>query len=92
MTMYCFTNIIILQVGGLNVQNQIFAEATNMSTYPFDVVPYDGILGLGYSKTSVNERISVFDSMIEQGLLSSHIFSFHLNRYIFSIYEQRISL
>ncbi|EFN67430.1 Lysosomal aspartic protease [Camponotus floridanus] len=71
----------IIEVAGLDVQNQIFTEATNMSKYPFNTAPYDGILGLGYSIASVtDEKITVFDNMIEQGLLSSHIFSFHLNR------------
>ncbi|XP_025269060.1 lysosomal aspartic protease-like [Camponotus floridanus] len=76
-----FLSIDTVNVAGLDVQNQIFTEATNMSKYPFNTAPYDGILGLGYSIASVtDEKITVFDNMIEQGLLSSHIFSFHLNR------------
>ncbi|EFN65290.1 Lysosomal aspartic protease [Camponotus floridanus] len=71
----------IVNVAGFNVQNQTFAELTNMSNEElFLPAPFDGILGLAYSYISDNNIIPVFDNMVNQNLVSSHIFSFYLNR------------
>ncbi|XP_011266425.2 lysosomal aspartic protease [Camponotus floridanus] len=75
-----FLSTDIVKIANLSVQNQMFAEATNVSVYPIDLHIYDGILGLGYSNTSVNGRIFIFNNIIEQGLVSSPVFSFYLNR------------
>ncbi|XP_025269256.1 cathepsin D-like [Camponotus floridanus] len=56
-------------------------EVTNMlRIYPNFSRPYDGILGLSYSNISASRIMSVFDNIIEQDLVSPHIFSFYLNR------------
>ncbi|XP_025270258.1 lysosomal aspartic protease-like isoform X2 [Camponotus floridanus] len=70
-----------VNVAGLNVQNQTFAEVTNVSKVKaFAAAEYDGFLGLSYSNMSVNGVTNIFDNMIKQGLVSSPIFSFYLNR------------
>ncbi|EFN69701.1 Lysosomal aspartic protease, partial [Camponotus floridanus] len=82
----------IVNVAGLNIQNQTFVEVSNYNQLPTvneRIIRYipviDGILGLGYSDISVDRVTPVFDNMIAQGLVSSPIFSFYLNRYISSL-------
>ncbi|XP_025263127.1 lysosomal aspartic protease-like isoform X2 [Camponotus floridanus] len=77
----------IVNVAGLNIQNQTFVEVSNYNQLPTvneRIIRYipviDGILGLGYSDISVDRVTPVFDNMIAQGLVSSPIFSFYLNR------------
>ncbi|GAB1861136.1 Lysosomal aspartic protease [Camponotus japonicus] len=71
----------IVNVAGLNIQNQTFAEIICVSNQEyFKRLSFHGVLGLAYSKMSVDEVTPVFDNMVKQGLVSSHIFSFYLNR------------
>ncbi|XP_072756818.1 lysosomal aspartic protease-like [Anoplolepis gracilipes] len=73
----------VVNVAGLNVQNQTFAEGveeTGKTSSLFTNAQFDGILGLGYDTKSVDEVTPVFYNMIQQGLLSQPVFSFYLNR------------
>ncbi|XP_025263092.1 lysosomal aspartic protease-like isoform X2 [Camponotus floridanus] len=79
-----FLSTDIVNIAGLNVQNQTFIE---MSIHTVSIIerlfldaPIDGILGLGYSDTSIDTEMPLLDNMIAQGLISSPIFSFYLNR------------
>ncbi|XP_025265075.1 lysosomal aspartic protease-like [Camponotus floridanus] len=83
-----------VNVANLNVKNQTFAEvidvsdvnivlnlfANNLYINILDKQRFDGLLGLSYSHISQNGITPVFDNMIQQGLVSSRIFSFYLNR------------
>ncbi|XP_025263120.1 lysosomal aspartic protease-like isoform X2 [Camponotus floridanus] len=79
-----FLSTDIVNIAGLNVQNQTFIEVSNHQVSIverlFLYAPVDGILGLGYSDISVDRETPLLDNMIAQGLVSSPIFSFYLNR------------
>ncbi|GAB1867619.1 Lysosomal aspartic protease [Camponotus japonicus] len=76
-----------VNVANLNVKNQTFAEVVdvldvNVLNFYVNILDqrFDGLLGLSYSNISANAITPVFDNMIQQGLVSSRIFSFYLNR------------
>ena len=72
----------ILQIAGLAVKNQTFAEAISQPGITFIAARFDGILGMGYPSISVNNVPTVFGNMVAQKLVPSPVFSFYLNRYI----------
>ncbi|GFN84843.1 cathepsin d [Plakobranchus ocellatus] len=62
-------------VAGLTIQNQTFGEAIIESDL-FSNSRTDGVFGLGFS----NEEPTVFDNLVNQGLLPAPVFSFYLNK------------
>ncbi|KAH8390086.1 lysosomal aspartic protease [Drosophila serrata] len=67
-------------IAGLQIENQIFAEATDMPGPIFLAAKFDGIFGLGYRSISMMRVKPPFYAMMEQGLLSEPVFSVYLNR------------
>jgi len=67
-------------VAGTCVKEQKFAEATKEPGLAFIAAKFDGILGMGFSKISVNHLPTVFDNMVAEGVVEDSVFSFWLNR------------
>lgn len=66
--------------GGIKVQKQIFGEATKQPGLVFIAAKFDGILGMGYPRISVNNVLPVFDNLMQQKLVEKNVFAFYLNR------------
>jgi len=69
-----------MNMGGLVVPNQIFAEVTDASGLgaAFMLGKFDGILGLAFPVLSVNKVPTAFQNLVEQGLVSTAQFAFYL--------------
>nr|AAS72876.1 aspartyl protease [Triatoma infestans] len=70
----------VLQIGDLQVKNQLFGEAPQVSNSPFGRSKADGILGLAFPPIAKGQAIPPFFNMIDQGLLDKPVFSVYLNR------------
>jgi len=69
----------VMTIGDMKVKNQLFAEATSEPGLAFAFGRFDGILGLGYDRISVNKIPPPFYNMLDQDLLDEPVFSFYLN-------------
>ena len=70
----------ILNWGGLEIKEQIFAEATSEPSIAFIAARFDGILGMAFPEIAVNKVLPPFQNAVAQGLLPEPVFSFWLNR------------
>lgn len=66
-----------VSIGGLSINLQDFAEATDVNGEQFVYGKGDGVLGLSFQRHAVNLVVPPFYSMINQGLLSEPVFAFY---------------
>jgi len=66
-----------VQVGGLSVTKQEFAQATSLAAF-FTGSAFDGILGLAYQSISADNVPTFFDNAVKQNGIDS-VFSFYLD-------------
>jgi hypothetical protein len=69
-----------ITLGGIVVPEQTFAEATNEPGLAFIAGKFDGILGMGWPRISVDGVKPVFTNMVEQNLVSQPLFSVYLSK------------
>ena len=61
-------------------RDQLFAEAVKEPGITFVAAQFDGILGMAWPTISVNGITPVFQTLMAQGELDEHLFSFYFNR------------
>lgn len=66
-----------VSIGGLSVNSQDFAEATDVNGEQFVYGKRDGVFGLSFQEHAVNLVVPPFYNMINQGLLSEPVFAFY---------------
>ncbi|XP_034667931.1 lysosomal aspartic protease [Drosophila subobscura] len=69
-----------VDVNGLTVTSQTFAESTNEPGTNFNNANFDGILGMAYEALAVDGVAPVFYNMVSEGLVDQSVFSFYLAR------------
>ena len=69
-----------ISFGNLIVKDVNFIEATIEEGAPFKFSPFDGILGLGMMRTSINNIKPIFQEFYDQQLISDLSFSFYLTK------------
>jgi saccharopepsin len=69
-----------VNIGDIHIKGQHFAEATSEPGLAFAFGRFDGILGLGWDRLSVQKMVTPFDQMIAQKLVAEPVFSFYLGR------------
>ncbi|KAG8147933.1 hypothetical protein E2320_022469 [Naja naja] len=68
-----------VQVGSIQVTNQIFGLSQTEPGSFLYYSPFDGILGLAYPGLSASGATPVFDNMMSEGLVSQDLFSVFLS-------------
>jgi len=71
----------IVTWGGLKVKSQLFAEVTDVSGLgmAYSVGKFDGILGMAFQTISVDNIPPVFNTLLDQGVISEAVFAFYLS-------------
>ena len=70
----------VLELGGLKVPGQVFAEAVNEPSLSFIAASFDGIMGMGFPEIAVGKVDPPFQNLIKTYPDLEPVFSFWLNR------------
>jgi hypothetical protein len=75
-----FESVDNMNMGGLVVKNQIFAEVTDASGLggAYKLGKFDGIVGMAFPLLSVNHVPTAFQNIVGQGLVDTAQFAFYL--------------
>lgn len=68
-----------LEVGGVTVKKQRFAESIEEPGTTFVAAQFDGIFGLGFNAISVDKTKTPLDNMISQRAIKKGLFGFYLS-------------
>ncbi|KAI7864250.1 endopeptidase [Spinellus fusiger] len=68
-----------LQIAGIQVEEQGFAESVKEPGFTFAFAKFDGILGLGYDTIAVQKVVPPFYNLVNRDLIDEPVFSFWLN-------------
>ncbi|KAI0023380.1 Asp-domain-containing protein [Xylariomycetidae sp. FL0641] len=69
----------VMTIGDITVKGQDFAEATSEPGLAFAFGRFDGILGMGFDRLSVNGIVPPFYQMVNQKLIDEPVFAFYLS-------------
>lgn len=69
-----------VELAGLVIRNQTFAEITSLPPNVFKKSNFDGIFGLGFKEISIDGVVPPMYNIIAQELIAQPTFSFYLNR------------
>jgi cathepsin D len=75
-----FVSADTLNVAGLVVKDQSFAEITQQSGLSFALGKFDGIFGLGFDTISVNHIVPPFYNLVNQKTLPKNVFAVWLSK------------
>jgi len=75
-----FTSYDTVEMAGVWVKDQAFAEAVEEPGVTFVAAKFDGILGLGYPTIAVNHMLPPINNMMAQSELNKGMFAFFLDR------------
>lgn len=67
-----------VNIGGLNILNQVFAEVTDEPGLAFDLAKFDGIAGFAFVTISVDHVTPIWYNLLSEGLVQNAQFSFWL--------------
>lgn len=68
-----------VSIGDIEIKGQDFAEATSEPGLAFAFGRFDGILGMGFDRLSVNGIVPPFYQMVNQKLIDEPVFAFYLS-------------
>lgn len=68
------------QIQSIKVPNQEFGLSETEPGTNFLYADFDGILGLAYPALSVDDATTALQGMLQDGAISSDVFSFYLGR------------
>lgn len=69
-----------VEIAGLSIKSQTFAEITSLPTDVFSRSSFDGIFGLGFQEISMDNVVPPIYNLVAQNLISQPTFSLYLNR------------